>query len=426
MTSFYIIYIIIMTAAVGAHTLRIAHLANLNTAVTHPGTIVVIFYYLYCIVPTLFFLTNTTEGALFQWQSFSDEELRAHLLRSAVFLASLILALNLFSQKKAQKVRNTTPIQVSGFTIMSCAALLTLPVLVLAYLSAPVYHYYDYYTRFDHLTGLASVIVSVCKRLVWGMTPITIFLLSVRYANSMKMYLISVGIIIVFLVINSHGARIDAMLAIIQAVCYRALWAKKQIKFGHFVVLFPLVAIALYFLKYVELVRIGSGATMEITLVNALLLAPGEFFALFFPSIELYRLSDGQISHDFALYFKDILGIVPFLDVGELDLMTWYWKTYAPTAPVAPYTLGVLADPAILGEWWLVLEAVVIGRFAVAINNLREARDPYRLAAFGYLASVGVLVLKYSMLTYVDLLINNFIPAALIMWVILATQRKKS
>lgn len=425
MTLFYITYILIMAMLVGVHTLRMSRLTTLNEAVTQPGTIVVIFYFLYCIIPTLFFLTNTTEGAPFQWQSFSDEELRAHLLRSVVFLAFLILSLNVLFRRE-QPPAYTVKMHVGGFAIIACVSLLIFPLLVLSYLSAPVNHYYDFYTRFDHLTGVAAVVVSVCKRLAWGMTPITLFLLSVRYADSMKMYLLSVSAIVIFLVINSHGARIDAMLAIIQAVCYRALWARKQLSLGHVIALFPLAAIALYILRYVELARLGGGATIEISLVNALFMAPGEFFALLFPSIELYRLGDDQIVHDYAVYFKDILAIVPFLDVGELDLMYWYWKTFAPSAPVPPYTMGVLADPAILGAWWLVVEALVIGWLAVAINNLRMASDPFRLAAFGYLASLGVLVLKYNMLTYVDLLINNFIPAAFLMWIILNLQRKNS
>lgn len=414
-----------MTAAVVVHILLMARLATLNEVVTHPGTVVVIFYYLYCIVPTLFFLTGTTEGALFQWQSYSDEELSAHLMRSAVFIFFLLLAINLFPHKKDQSKHKAFAFRVTGGALASCFSLLIIPALVLAYLSAPVYQYYDFYTRFDHLTGALSVLASLCKRLVWGMTPITIFLLSARYADSIKMYLASVGIVIVFLSISSYGSRIDAMLAIVQAICFRSLWAKKQIRPQHFLAFFPFLAISLYLLRYVELIRLGSDATLNITMSNALQLAPNEFFALFFPSIDLYRLNNLQLEHDFTIYLKDILSVVPFLNVGELDLMYWYWKTFVPSAQVAPYTMGVLADPAILGEWWLILEAVVIGRLAVWINNLRQARDPYRLAAFGYLSSVGVLVLKYHMLTYVDLLINNFIPAALIMWLILRLQERK-
>jgi hypothetical protein len=422
MQSFYALYIILMSALIGYYFMRLARVNGLNYAVTHPVVILAAFFYLYCIIPALFFATNTTVGAPVRWYVHSDEEIRAHLIRTVIFLVFLILTAIVFD-KRPVPTRNKLRFSVSRFTVLFAFAIFLIANLIMLGLSAPIENYYDFYSRFDHLTGPLSVLASVAKRLVWGITPILIFLLSVRYTESMKMYVAAVGLIVVFLVVNTHGARADAMLAIIQAACFRMLWVRKEISWSKVAVLIPIAALCLYALRYAEFARVDAGSSFELLGDDLLLLAPGEFFALFFPSIELHSLSPELRTFGISVYFKDVLALIPFLEIGDLDLMFWYWKMFAPTAPVAPYTMGVLADPAILGEWWLVVEAVVIGRLAVAANRLRWASDPYRLAAYGYLASIGVLVLKYNMLTYVDLLLNNFLPGALIMWVIIRAQQ---
>lgn len=422
MTTFYITYLVLITLILLAHMVYMSSKTTLTETITHPGTIVLGFFYLYCLIPTLFFVSGVTEGAPFRWDQYSDEEIKSHLLRSLVFAAILVASINLVTSKK-QKVAECPPIEVGFVTVFSCIAIFFASNLILLYLSAEVDSYYDFYTRFDHLSGFSRIVSVVCKRLIWGITPISIFVLSIYYINNPRKYILSVSIIILFIILNSYGARIDAILAVIQALCYRLLWVRKSINKYHIIAVLPVLALSMYALRYIEVIRLGAETQFELTLANALLVAPGEFFALMFPSIELYRIITTESVHGFTMYFKDILAIIPFLDVGNFDLMYWYWKTFAPSAPVAPFTMGVLADPAILGDWWLVVEAVVIGRFAVLINNQRYANNAYRMAAYGYLASNGVLVLKYNMLTYVDMLINNFLLGAFLLWLIMMMQR---
>lgn len=398
---------------------------TLNQTITHPGTIILGFFYLYCIIPTLFFVSGVTEGAPFRWDQYSDEEIKSHLLRSLSFAAILAASINLVRNKKRKKIE-CPPIEIGFVTVFSCVALFVISNLLLLYLSAEVNNYYDFYTRFDHLSGISRVISVICKRVVWGITPISIFVLSIYYINDTKKYIISVSIIVLFIIVNSYGARIDAILAIIQALCYKFLWTRRSINKYHIIATLPVMSLAMYALRYIEIIRLGTEAQFDLTFANALLVAPGEFFALMFPSIELYRIITTESIHGSMMYFKDILVIIPFFDASNYDLMYWYWKTFAPSAPVAPFTMGVLADPAILGDWWLVVEAVVIGRFTVTINNLRFTNNVYRMAAYGYLASNGVLVLKYNMLTYVDMLINNFLLGAFLLWLVLMMQRGAS
>lgn len=429
MTSFYISYLVIMTICVSFYMARESKLSDLNTVATHPGSIVIIFSYLYCVIPTMFFLTNTVEGAPFRWYDYSEVQLCDHLLRGAVFLATLIITLSLTKKRDiglGLDLDVFRMLNASSATLMLCLATFILVNLILTLLSAPVDDYYSFYTRFDHLSGLPAIIVSICKRLSWGLTPIIICLISIRYKNSLKMYVLSVGAIVLFLILNSYGARIEAMLAIIQATCFRAIWAKRQISIPKLTMFIPVVALALYIFKYIEIVRLEGSGLSEGYSGSALLLAPGEFFALLFPSIELYDLQAVVKPHGWDLYFKDVLSVIPFFDNSQRDFMYWYWQTFVPTAPVAPYTLGVLADPAILGDWWLLVEGVIIGYSAELINRLRHGPSVYRLAAFGYLSSVGILVIKYNMLTYFELFLNNFLPAAFVLWLILSLQKRTS
>jgi hypothetical protein len=420
---FYVSFIIFMTILLGAHISRLRRFSNINEMSTHPGTILLVFFYLYCTVPTLFFMTETVDGSAFQWYSYSDQEIRTHLSRAAVFATVLFLSLHMFTKHRHTMV-SRKPIVVKRATLLFFIALFVVINAILLLLSASINTYYDFYTRFDHLTGAWAVIAVVAKRILWGLTPILLFLLSSYYANYTKKYIIAAGLLIVVIFINSYGARIDAMLALLQAICFKVLWSQKDLKIRYVILLIPITIFGLYLSRYIELSRLSSGAVVDLNVESALFLAPAELFALLFPSIELYRLAPSQLPQGSAVYLKDVLGMIPFMDIGELDLMFWYWKAFVPTAPVAPYTMGVLANPAVLGEWWLIVEAVVIGRLALAINHLRESANPLKLAAYGYLASIGLLVLKYNMLTYIDLLINNFMPAGFILWIFIMMQNK--
>jgi heme/copper-type cytochrome/quinol oxidase subunit 2 len=427
MALFYISYIIIMTLLLLFVIKFLSNRTNINQALSHPGTVMLIFYYLYCVVPTLFFLTETLDGAPVKWFLYGDEELKSHLIRSLVFGFTLALSICLFSRKNQSTLNISGPegphISITGVSVMIAIISLIIPNIILLYLAAPVVTYYDYYTRFDNLTGIPYVVSVVCKRMLWGFTPILIFVLAAFYNKNSAKYYICVAAIVVFTIINSYGARIDAILVVIQAISYRFLWNRKQIAKAQIAAIFPIAALAMYLLRYVEIIRLGTETNVNISFAGALLAAPGEFFAVMFPSIELYRLSTVESIYSSALYFKDLVTIIPFIDTSNYDLMYWYWKAFAPDAPVAPNTMGVLADPAILGQWWLIVEGIVIGKLANVVNNFRSSKSPYLLAAFGYLSSNGVLVLKYNMLMYIDVFINNFLLGAVLLWLILTIQK---
>jgi hypothetical protein len=395
--------------------------SDFNQALTHPGAIIGVFYYLYCLIPTLFFLTGTTDGAPVRWYLFSDEELKSHLIRSLIFEVILVFSICFFS-KKTILISHIHKINFTKISVILAAIAIIIPNIILLFLSAPVGNYYDYYTRFDHLEGVLSVIASVCKRMLWGFTPVLIFILAVYFKDKAVKYYFCVFAICILTIFNSYGSRIDAILIVFQALCYWFLWNRKQISKLQIAAIFPLAALAMYLLRYIEIIRLED-TSANVTITSALLLAPSEFFALMFPSIELYRLSTVESIHVTGIYFKDIITIIPFIDTTDYEMMHWYWKSFVPSAPVAPYTMGVLADPAILGEWWLVVQGLIIGKLANVVNNLRSSSSPYWLAAFGYLASNGVLVLKYNMFMYVDVFINNFLLGAVLLWLILTIQK---
>ena len=421
MIFFYTCYISIITAILFFLIRFLSNKSDLNQALTHPGTIIGIFYYLYCLLPTLFFLTGTIDGAPVRWYLFSDEEIKSHLIRSLVFDVFLVFSLCFFS-KKTIFISNKYTINFTKISVILSVIAIIIPNMVLSFLSAPIENYYDYYTRFDNLDGASSVVASFCKRMIWGFTPVLIFVLANYYKDVALKYCFCVFAIVILTIVNAYGSRIDAILIIFQALCYWFLWNRRQISKMQITAVFPLVAIAMYLLRYVEIIRLEDSST-DVTITSALLLAPSEFFALMFPSIELYRITTVESIHVTGIYFKDIITIIPFIDTTGYEIMHWYWKSFVPSAPVAPYTMGVLADPAILGEWWLVVEGIVIGKLANVVNNLRWSSSPYSLAAFGYLASNGVLVLKYNMFMYVDVFINNFLLGAVLLWLILTIQK---
>lgn len=421
MMFFYTTYIVIMSLMLLFVINFLSKRTDINQSLSHPGTIIAIFYYLYCLVPTLFFLTGTIDGAPVKWYVYGDEELRSHLIRSLLFGFVLSLSICLFSSKKPTNFK-VSEIHISGISVIIAVVGLAIPNIILLFLAAPVDTYYDYYTRFDHLTGILNVVAVVCKRMLWGFMPVLIFTLAIYYKDSALKYCSCIIAIAIITIINAYGARIDALLIVVQALCYWFLWNRKQISKVQIAAVFPVVALAMYLLRYVEIIRLEDTST-DATITSALLLAPGEFFALMFPSIELYRLSTVESIHGTGIYFKDVITIIPFIDTSGFEMMHWYWKSFAPNAPVAPYTMGVLADPAILGEWWLVVQGLVIGKLANVVNNLRSSSSPYRLAAFGYLASNGVLVLKYNMFMYIDVFINNFLLGAVLLWLIFTIQK---
>jgi hypothetical protein len=418
MASYYFWYFVLLTSVLIIHTSYLSRSVGINQAITHPGTILLGFFYLYCIVPLLFFATNTIEGAPFRWDIYSDQEIKSHLNRSIIFAIALFISIHFLSKRRSY-LYSPPQIKFDFLVVLICLSVFIASNSILIFLSAPVSNYYDFYTRFDHLGGALQYVSVFCKRLSWGITPITLFVLSVYFQDNSKKYVASVFLVIIFILINSYGARIDAILAVLQAVTYRMIWRVKPLNRTQILATVPVIALMIYGLRYIEIIRLGSDSGPRITLETALLAAPGEFFALMFPSIELYRILPTQSLPSPIYYIKDFLAILPFYDTTKFDLMHWYWKTFAPQAPVAPFTMGILAEPALLGSWWLIVQAFVIGRLAIIINNLRFSSDPYRLAAFGYLASTGVLVLKYNMLTYIDMLINNFIPGAIVLWFVL-------
>jgi hypothetical protein len=167
MIFFYTTYILIITLMLFFVINFLANRTDLNQSLSHPGTIIAIFYYLYCLIPTLFFLTGTTDGAPVKWYVYADEELRSHLLRSLLFGLVLSLSICFFSSKEPTKFK-ISEIRISGKSVIIAVVGLAVPNIILLFLAAPIDTYYDYYMRFDHLTGALNVVAVVCKRMLWG------------------------------------------------------------------------------------------------------------------------------------------------------------------------------------------------------------------------------------------------------------------
>jgi hypothetical protein len=393
-----------------------------NNAIAHPGVVLSFFYWMYTVIPATTLILGELQNPLFNFATYSDTEIISHLGRSFAFhffFALTLVGLSGWISPSAVKTRGE-PVRVWESKknllsdLMVAGTILAIVFLGMAILSAPVETYYDFHTRFDHLSPSLRTAASVLKRLAWGTTPIFLFLCAAYFRNRTAAFSCVIAILYLLSLWQSDGSRVDSILVLIQALCAWVLIKVDSVKIRFVIYLVPIFFLMILFQKYIEVIRLGQEFSSASISGQVSGLFPGEFFALFFPSIDLYRYAGLRDSFGLSLYMKDFLAIVPFYDAQNVDLMQWYWRNFVPTAPVPPYTMGVLSEPAIMGNYWLALQGVVIGVCANLLYRLRLSDRQINTAAYVYASSVSFLVLKYNMLSYVDLIINNFIPSAIV------------
>jgi len=350
---------------------------------------------------------------------FSDEEIFLHAFRFLFFNFIICFAYFLFCDFSLKK-RCENPIILSikkskytngkiSLVVGSLALFFT--VFFLSVLAGPVETYYDNYTKYDHLPSFLRTIVSVLKRLYWGLMPILVVLLLFNFKERKYVALLLIAFLCLIDLYISKGSRINTFIIIIQAVVvYNILISR--IKLGKaFLIALPFIVM----MSLIELVRLSSG---DIDL-QELSLIPGEFNALFFPSIELFKLRELDLFPPVSelMIFKDIYYLLPFFNNPDADPMNWHWINFHPSAPVAPFTMGPIADSAFFGGWFgLFLRAIV---FAANIYLLRclilyFSSSWLALLFFSYSVSISILALKYSVFSYQEQMLKNLLPSLVV------------
>lgn len=416
--NFASLFIVFLTLAVSFSCYLVATRTGLS--VSDPAFILSSFLSLYTIVPLFQNFAGVNIFAFNSIYNYSDLEVQIHALRFVFFNFTFcflyFFMVDLFFKKQgfSQSFKYTYDVSFlkdDKFSLAIAFFILIVSFVFLSLMSAPVENYYDHYTKFDHLPGPLRSLVSVFKRLYWGILPIIVVLTLVNFRDKKIFAFFLLFILCAVDLIMSQGSRINTLLLVVHAlVVYNLVVDKVNITKLFFIAL-PFVIL----MAAIELFRLSEGAVN----LEELALIPGEFNALFFPSIELFKMQQlGEMPpSSFLMIFKDIYYLIPFLNNVNADPMNWYWTNFHPKAPVAPFTMGPVADSAFFGSWLAIFIRGLILSLNIFILRailIYTKKSFVSLLLFTYCVSVSILVLKYSVFSYQEQVVKNLIPTLII------------
>jgi hypothetical protein len=177
------------------------------------------------------------------------------------------------------------------------------------------------------------------------------------------------------------------------------------------------IFIPLFFL--VEVVRLGVGFQGVDTAIDGISFQlPWELNAVFYTGFHLYaERFGGMPGIEWPMFFNDIISIFTFNDFLKWNPMQWYYLNFFPNAPVAPYTLGPIADSAIWGgELDLFFRGVLNGLFFGAITCWFSIYKNkwWALSIYIFCCGASIITLKYSIFYILTPLFKNMLPVILL------------
>lgn len=405
-------YLAIISLFVASVTLwnRFKFLKSNQDDYLDPGFILLGFLYLYISFSGLIILLDLSEFTIINQNPFTLSELHIHLFRQTLTMVAISFFLNLTGESNKNNTRCVTKtLDHQSLSIAKSLLLIVLFVYLLSlfitlYFANPVSTYYEFYTRHDHLTGFSRNLVLIAKRTYWASLPFIVYYLIALYGSRSKaIFIIPIllGIVDVYI---SLGARINLFLIIFfMLLSYkhsgnRAPSLKKIMIFG---------GICASFMSLIEVNRIDAGVIGAESIVFYL---PSELLALYYPSIHLYSEISSGTTFPWTFYFKDIFDLIPFGSTYQSNLMNWYWQTYHSSKDVAPYTMGIFAESALYGEYWLVVESFLLAYSANLFKRHVSSSNILWRPVFIYLITSCVLALKYNIFYYIQILLKNMLP----------------
>jgi hypothetical protein len=283
--------------------------------------------------------------------------------------------------------------------------------------SAPVSNYYEHYVRYDHLPWLLHKFVSLCIRLSLGLYVVLLVFLFRNYQRYKLVIPVVVTAICAYEILYSYGARIQALIVLLMAMCLYHFTVKP--------ISLKIMAVAgvgmTALFTAVEVLRLlqSDWASAPSALVEAGSKPAGEFLAVFYSGFHLYaERAQGTLPlREWPMFFYDIISLFTFGAFTRWNPMAWYARNYAPDADVAPFTLGPIADSAMWGgEADLLLRAVVNGLFFAFLMRwfVRHKNRWWGLAVYVYCYATCVLTLKYTVFVDLNLIEKNLIPTLLL------------
>lgn len=373
----------------------------------------------YTVVPAFAFMTaGFFQGGPLDQLLPEPEQLRTHLWRHVLFESGVAAGYLLLRGRVTWRAPAIVEGQDrDGRTLVLVVVLILVSLASMTLLSAPVESYYDNYVRYDHLPWLQHKFVSVCIRMSLGLYCVFLVFLFRNYQKYKLIIPVVVAVICAHEIIYSFGARIQALLVLLEAVLLYHLTVKKiSLKLG----LLTFVALAALF-SAIELARV-----LEFDLASARsavsdegLKPATEFVSVFFPGFHLYaeRAAGALPPREWPMFFNDFISLFTFGDFMRWNPMDWYARNYYPQAEVAPFTLGPIADSAIWGgEIDLLLRSLINGAFFAYIARWfsRHGDRWWGLAVYVYCCATCILTVKYSVFLDLNLIEKNLLPVLLL------------
>jgi hypothetical protein len=274
----------------------------------------------------------------------------------------------------------------------------------------------DNYIRYDHLSWLPRKFVSLCIRMSLGLYCVLLVFLFRNYQKYKLIIPVVVGAICAHEVAYSFGARIQALLVLLEAIILYHYTVKKiSLKWG----LLGCTALAVVF-SAIEVIRmlddLGSARTV---IADEGLKPAAEFISVFFPGFHLYaeRAAGTLPPREWPMFFNDFISLFTFGDFTRYYPMDWYARNYYPASEVPPFTMGPIADSAIWGgEIDLLLRSLVNGVFFASIVRWfnRYGDRWWGLTIYVYCCATCILTVKYSVFLDLSLVEKNLLPVLLL------------
>ena len=308
-----------------------------------------------------------------------------------------------------------------GRTVILVAGVIFACIASLILMSGPVENYWEHYTRYDHLSWLPRKFTSVALRLSLGLYCALLVFLFREYKKYRFVIPFVVAGICSYEIIYSYGARIQALIVLLQVVClYHYLVKRITLK-----VAFMAALVVATFFSAIEVVRQVQGdISAARSVVSEEGLQPaGEFLAVFYPAYHLYeeRAQGTLPPTEKPMFFNDFISLVTWGDFARYNPMAWYTRNYYPEAEVAPFTLGPIAESAIWGgEWDLLFRGLVNGLFFAWIMRwfVRRRNQWWALTIYAYCFATAILTIKYSVFLHLTLIEKTILPTLLVVSII--------
>jgi len=375
----------------------------------------------YTVFPALAFLgAGIYEGGPLGALLPEASALRTHLWRHVLFAAG-VAAGYLLLRGSGPEVPTT--IEDSGYrdgrALLVAAVAAAVLVISLRVMSAPVETYWEHYQRYDHLPWLLRKISSLFIRMSLGLYCVLLVLLFRNYRKYRYIIPVVVAGIAAYEIVYSFGARIQALIVVLQAAClYHFMVRRISVRGG-----VAAIAVLVVLFSVVEIVRtldFGVASASDVLAEEGVQPA-GELTSVFFPGFHLYaeRAAGTLPPRAWPMFFHDLISLFTFGDFTRFNPMSWYHANYFPEADVSPFTLGPIADSALWGgEPDLLMRGLINGAFFAVIMRwfLRYGGRWWGMTVYAYCFATCILTLKYSVFLHLTLIEKNLLPVLVLVY----------